>query len=120
MKHTKGKWKMRRMFGDPILVKDEEGNREWFSNTLTIHGEDDRTICQVQFQTDTPNQGFGHNNTTELFEANAKLISKSPEMHEAVKLYIMDLKNIVPESPARNSRIEQIKSLLNEIDNETL
>ena len=46
-------------------------------------------------------------------EANAKLISKAPEMYEALKLYISDLRNV---SPGGNSRIDQMESLLKEIE----
>jgi hypothetical protein len=111
MKYTKGKWKMRRLFENPILVKDDEGIREWFSNTLTIFGEDDRTICDVQFQTDTVNQGWGHNNTEELFEANASIICKAPEMYETLLMAMSTIiKNGNPEL------VEKYESLIREIE----
>ena len=44
---------------------------------------------------------------------------QNAEMHEALKLYIMDLKNVVPESDARNNRMAQIESLIDEIENES-
>lgn len=46
--------------------------------------------------------------------ANALLISKAPEMLQMLKNYLSDLENIVPDSTARNSRIEDIRNLIKE------
>ena len=47
-------------------------------------------------------------------EANALLMSKSLEMLDMLKKYIFDLKNIVPKSRARDSRIYDVEQLIKE------
>lgn len=42
------------------------------------------------------------------------LISKAPEMLEMLINYINDLKNIVPQSEARDNRIYQVEKLIKE------
>lgn len=52
--------------------------------------------------------------TFETAKANAKLISKAPEMLGMLMNYINDLKNIVPQSDARDNRIYQVEKLIKE------
>ena len=70
------------------------------------------------FMTVHPNKYmFGCDNVTiEDAKEIANFMSKSPEMYEALKLYISDLKNIVPQSKARDNRVAQMESLINEIE----
>jgi hypothetical protein len=82
-KHTQGVWRQRELFANAILVIDEEDNREWYSNTISIHDNDNRIICDVHYRTDCKNQGWGHNNTVELYKGNANLIAAAPELLEA-------------------------------------
>jgi len=82
-KGTKGEWKERKMFDKPILVTHEK--KEWYSNTISIHDKTDRIICDVNYQTNTKNQGWGHNDTIKKWEANAKLIASAPELLEALQ-----------------------------------
>lgn len=93
-KFTKGQWLNRKLFETPTLVKDKEGDREWFYNQISIYDPNDngRIICDVQFATDCNGMGWGHNETTEKWEANALLISKSPQMLEMLQESVIDLK----------------------------
>lgn len=86
-KFTKGEWAIRKLFQTPTLVKDKELDREWFYNQISIYAPNDngRVICDVQFATDCNGMGWGHNETTEKWEANALLISKSPQMLEMLQ-----------------------------------
>lgn len=88
-KFTKGQWLTRKLFETPTLVKDKEGDREWFHNQISIYDPNDngRIICDVQFATDCNGMGWGHNETTEKWEANALLISKAPKLLE--QLFIL-------------------------------
>jgi len=90
MKHTKGNWKQRKMFENPILVNLPE-QAEFYSNTIDIVNGTGRIIASVDYQTNVKNQGWGKNDTIELWEANAKLIAAAPELLE-VLMEIVDLK----------------------------
>ena len=46
--------------------------------------------------------------------ANALLISKAPEMLKMLENYLSDLKNIVPQSEARDNRINNVEQLIKE------
>lgn len=41
-----------------------------------------------------------------------KLIDKNQELVKALKIYLIDLKNIVSPSPARDNRINEISNLI--------
>ena len=83
-KHTKGLWSQRRTFNEPLFVRDEANDREWYSSTIDIHAENNRIIGHVEYQTDCENQGWGKVNKISEWEANAKLIAAAPEMLEAL------------------------------------
>lgn len=86
MKHTKGKWKLHS--GEALKVKDSEENN----------------ICLMSFTTN-----FFRRDPEEVF-ANAELISKAPEMYEALKTHVDDCINSGAEIPAG------FESLLKEIE----
>ena len=70
---TKGKWSQRKLFDSAIVVKDK--GREWYHNSISIVDKTSRIICDVSYDTDHDSQGWGTNNSIELWEANAKLIT---------------------------------------------
>lgn len=78
---TKGEWKQRKLFDEPIEVVTE--TRQWLSSSIDIHDETGRIICEVKYKTDTEKNGWGENETIEKWEANARLIAASPELLEA-------------------------------------
>ncbi len=86
MKHTKGKWGLRKLFKDPIPVIDTENNEEWFTNTIDVTNKSGRIIASLNYQTDTKNQGWGKTNNIPEWEANAKLIAAAPKLLEALKM----------------------------------
>lgn len=83
-KFTKGAWKQRRLFSAPIFIKDENTGNEWYHNEISIVDVTGRVICDIRYKTISPNEGWGHNETIEKWEANAKLIAAAPEMFEAL------------------------------------
>ena len=100
MKYTKGKWIYSEAIGK---------NRELCFYEIRSNGHIFASCYKNEGTINFPKI------TIEQAKANAKLISKAPEMYEALKLYVSDLRNVVPDSPARNSRIDQIELLLKEI-----
>jgi len=112
MKHTKGKWSLRKLFESPIDVKDDHG-REWKSNSIDIIQDSGRVIASIGYQTDVINQGWGTNNNIAEFEANAKLISKAPELLEALKRSDLWIKS----AGGRGTNFsKELESLLKEIE----
>ena len=115
MNYTKGKWTARKIFKDPLLIRDEAEQREWYAQNIDIHDINNRILAQVMYQTDTKNQGYGHTNKLHEFEANAKLISKAPEMYEAIKLIVNDWD--LPQSKiSLGEKMQILKSLLKQIE----
>ena len=82
-KFSKGKWSQRKLFDSAIMVKDDNGI-EWYHNSISIIDETGRVICELDYSTDHEQQGWGHNNNIELWEANAKLIINASEMFECL------------------------------------
>lgn len=83
-KFTKGKWKQRQNFEHALCTKIENGS-ECYHNEINIHDTDGRIICSVNYATDTPNMGWGRNETIDKWKANAQLIASAPELLEALK-----------------------------------
>ena len=81
MKHTKGEWKQRKLFDEPLKSVNENGCG-WIHNQIYIQGKDGRIICDVSYSTDHKDMGWGQNETIEKWKANAKLIAAAPEMIE--------------------------------------
>ena len=77
-KFTKGEWKQRKLFDSAIPVELE--GSEWKHNSISVVNETGRIICDVSYDTDHDNQGWGTNNSIELWEANAKLIAAAPDL----------------------------------------
>lgn len=73
----------------------------------------DKVICtqSIYEETTEENQEELENEVSRNF----KLISKAPEMLEMLMNYINDLKNIVPQSEARDNRIYQVEQLIKEV-----
>ena len=92
MKHTKGNWKLRKDHKEPFLVKDHENGIEWYANSYTIFNSKNRIIACVDYMTDTKNMGYGRINNLSEFDDTAKIISKAPEMYEAL---IMAMSTII-------------------------
>ena len=84
-KFTKGEWRQRRLLSEPLLIRSEDTGDEWYHNEINIVDNTGRVICDVDYNTISPNEGWGHNDTIEKWEANAKLIAAAPEMFEALK-----------------------------------
>lgn len=82
-KFTKGAWKQRRLFSNPIFIKDKNTGNEWYHNEISIVDVTGRIICDIGYKTISPNEGWGHNETIEKWEANAKLIAASPDLFKA-------------------------------------
>jgi hypothetical protein len=72
-KFTKGEWSQRKSFESAFLVKG--GDTEWHHNEISIVDKTGRIICDVRYNTDHDNQGWGTNNSIELWEGNADLIT---------------------------------------------
>lgn len=89
-KFTKGKWKQRQNFEHALCTKLENGS-ECYHNVIDIHDIDGRIICSVNYATDTPNMGWGKNETIDKWKANAQLIASSPELLEACQKLINQL-----------------------------
>jgi len=83
--YSKGPWEQRQLFEKPFDVKSEAGHK-WKSNSIDIHNNDNRVICEVRYATDSPEMGWGHNETLTKWKANAKLIEQAPAMLEALEL----------------------------------
>ena len=94
MKHTKGKWIVHS--GEGLKIKDIEEN----------------TICSMSFVTN-----FFRRDPEEVY-ANAKLISKAPEMLEAINLFINGKKSMTMGyySDDQVNAIDKMKSLIKEIE----
>jgi hypothetical protein len=112
-KGTKGDWKQRQMFENSLSVMFESGY-ECLHNEISIHDSNGRIICEVNYQTDTPNNGWGKNETIEKWKANAQLIATAPKMLEMLKVYLADLNNNVPPSHAQRNRIIDVEDLINQ------
>lgn len=100
-KGTKGKWATRTAMptiGENISIGDN-------MIAVGINADDDKEFMAVAF--------CGKWGKLEA-EMNAQLISKAPEMLEMLKNYLSDLKNIIPQSDARNNRIKNVKQLITE------
>lgn len=83
-KFTKGKWKQRQNFEHALCTKIENGS-ECYHNEINIHDTDGRIICSVNYATDTPNMGWGRNETIDKWKANAQLIASAPIMLSALE-----------------------------------
>jgi hypothetical protein len=83
-KGTKAPWTIRKEFESPLTVKNDYCG-EWLHNSIYIKEESGRKIAKVDYSTDTPNMGWGDNETIEKWEANSLLISKAPLMLEMLK-----------------------------------
>ena len=96
MKYTKGKWEV---YVSPcdLYIRSFKGTFKGTSYTI---------IAKI-------------NERLEDYEANAKLISKAPEMYEAINLYINGKKSKTMGyySDDQMNAVDQMKSLLKEIDN---
>ena len=90
-KFTKGKWKQRQNFEHALCTKLENGS-ECYHNVIDIHDIDGRIICSVNYATDTPNMGWGKNETIDKWKANAQLIASSPELLEMLKIVLKEFK----------------------------
>jgi hypothetical protein len=78
-KGTKGEWKQRQMFENPLCTTFKDGT-ECYHNEINIHDNTGRIIASVNYSTDTPNMGWGKNETIEKWKANAQLIANAPKM----------------------------------------
>jgi hypothetical protein len=83
-KGTKAPWYIKKEFVTPITVRNVALG-EWLHNSIYIKEWSGRNIARVDYSTDTPNMGWGDNETIEKWEANALLISKAPEMLEMLQ-----------------------------------
>lgn len=83
---TKGEWLQRKTHDEPFLVVDSDRNEEWYCNHIDIHDETGRVICEVSYQTDFEQQGWGHNETLKKWQANANLIAAAPDLLEALQI----------------------------------
>ena len=123
MEYTKGHH-LNKLFEDATLVKGQ--NSEWYSNEYTVHDKDNRIIYEINYQTDSENQGYGKNNKLDIWEGNARLALHAAEMYEALK-GIYRLRNIILPPPeevkaehqdevmAVFEAIKKIKSILSEL-----
>jgi hypothetical protein len=82
-KGTKGEWKQRQTFENPLCTTFEDGS-ECYHNEINIHDNTGRIITSVNYQTNT-NRGWGKNETIEKWKANAKLIANAPKMLEMLE-----------------------------------
>ncbi len=78
------KWTSTKVHEKPLLVDDKVNNREWYANTCYIFDKDGRIVCEVGYQTDFKNNGYGKNETIEKWEKRFKLIAAAPEMLKAL------------------------------------
>jgi hypothetical protein len=86
-KGTKGEWKQRQMFENPLCTTFENGY-ECYHNEISIHDSNGRVICEVNYQTDTPTNGWGKNETIEKWKANAQLVASAPELLECMQNFV--------------------------------
>jgi hypothetical protein len=77
-KGTKGNWKQRQTFENPLCTTFEDGS-ECYHNEIDIHDNTGRIIASVSYQTNV-NRGWGKNETIEKWKANAQLIANAPKM----------------------------------------
>jgi hypothetical protein len=77
-KGTKGEWKQRQTFENPLCTTFEDGS-ECYHNEINIHDNTGRIIASVNYQTNM-NRGWGQNETIEKWKANAQLIANAPKM----------------------------------------
>jgi hypothetical protein len=88
-KGTKGEWKQRRAFESALFSRFEDGSKEFYHNQISVHDNTGRIICNVDYATDSENQGWGNNETTQKWEANAKLIAAAPDLLEALQEMVL-------------------------------
>ena len=98
MKHTKGKWVKVYVSGCCIGVGAQDEN----------YADYQEMICNSIL----PNTDMGYDEEKEYIEADMTLISKAPEMYEAIKLYMES--NLGGENEFKAVNI--FKSLLKEIE----
>jgi hypothetical protein len=115
-KGTKGEWKQRQTFENSLSTMFESGY-ECLHNEISIHDSNGRIICEVNYQTDTPNNGWGKNETIEKWKANAQLIATAPKMLEALKLLIDPLTGLCYDglkTVISNLMMYQIEQVINQ------
>ena len=83
-KGTRAPWYIKKQFVTPLTISNDDCG-DWMHNSIDIKEFSGRKIAQVDYSTDTPNMGWGDNETIEKWEANSLLISKAPEMLEMLK-----------------------------------
>lgn len=103
MTYTKGKWDWQ-LFGDTYYLTAQHGMRE------IIIG----AINHPEFSIPVPAMNYnGKLQVVDKNHPNAKLISKAPEMHEALKGVFISTKQGVGIS---KRKLDKIESLINEIE----
>jgi hypothetical protein len=112
-KGTKGEWKQRQMFKNSLSTMFESGY-ECLHNEISIHDINGRIICEVNYQTDTPNNGWGKNETIEKWKANAQLIANAPKMLEMLNSIFIEKCNGV--NNIDYSEIEKVINQATKID----
>ncbi len=92
MEFTKGEWKQRQLFESPNFTTFKDGT-ECYHNEINIHDNTGRIIASVNYSTDTPNMGWGRNETIVKWKANAQLIANAPKMLEMLQLTVIELES---------------------------